>query len=96
MVVGPLGNSFPEYHREEHFTGWRRKRDSASLFCSGEISSSNNVSLIYGARSRRDLLFTEELGAFPLKEMALYTDDGSAYKRGSVVTDIKKIVEETI
>ena len=93
MVVGPLGNSFPEYTGKNILLVGGGRGIAPLFFAAEEFSSSNNISLIYGARSKRDLLFTEELGDFPLKELAFYTDDGSLYKKGSVVTDIKKIIE---
>ncbi len=93
MVVGPLGNSFPEYTNKNILLVGGGRGIAPLFFAAEKFSASNNVSLIYGARSKGDLLFTKELGGFPLKETALYTDDGSAFNKGSVVTDIKKIIE---
>ncbi|MEN8222679.1 MAG: dihydroorotate dehydrogenase electron transfer subunit [Acidobacteriota bacterium] len=93
MVVGPLGNSFPDYNNGNILLVGGGRGIAPLYFAAEKFSSSNNISLIYGARSKSDLLFTDELGNFPLKELALYTDDGSAYKKGLVVSDIKNIIE---
>lgn len=93
MVVGPLGNSFPEYENENILLVGGGRGIAPLYFVIEKYSSSNNMSLIYGARSESDLLFTDDLKKFPLKEIVFYTDDGSGFNKGMVTTDIKGIIE---
>ncbi len=93
MVVGPLGNTFPEYENENILLVGGGRGIAPLYFAIEQYSGSNNLSLIYGARSKDDLLFTEEIGKFALKEKAFYTDDGSGFTKGQVTTDIKEIIE---
>lgn len=93
MAVGPLGNGFPKYENENILLVGGGRGIAPLYFAIEKYSGSNNISLIYGARSEKDLLFTEELKNFPIKETALYTDDGSGYKKGFVTTDIRDIIK---
>ncbi len=92
-VLGPLGNGFPVFHDKDILMIGGGRGIVPLYFAVKKYSTHNNVSLVYGARSKNDLLFTDELSRFPLKEMVCYTDDGSAFNKGSVVTDIKGIIE---
>ena len=93
MVVGPLGNTFPKYENENMLFVGGGRGIAPLYFAIEKYSGSNNISLIYGGRSKDDLLFTEELKKFPLNETAFYTDDGSGFKKGLVTTDIKEIIK---
>jgi len=92
MVVGPLGNSFPKYENENILIVGGGRGIAPLYFALEKYTGSNNISLIYGARSKDDLLFTEKLKKFPLKETAFYTDDGSGFTKGFVTSDIKQII----
>jgi len=94
MVIGPLGNTFPEYKNENILLIGGGRGIAPLYFAAEKYSRSNTVSLVYGARSSGDLLFTDELNAFPLKETAFYTDDGSGFRKGSVTTDLKEIIKK--
>jgi len=93
MVVGPLGNSFPETEGEDILLVAGGRGIAPLYFAAEAHSRSNNMSLVYGARSEKDLLFTRELGELPLKEMKFFTDDGSAFQRGTIVTGIRDMIE---
>jgi dihydroorotate dehydrogenase electron transfer subunit len=91
-VVGPLGNSFPVIEHKNILLV-AGGRGIAPLFFSIEhYSAANNVYLIYGAKSTEDLNLMEELEVSPLKEIFLYTEDGSKGNKGFVTTDIEEII----
>ncbi|UCH95843.1 MAG: dihydroorotate dehydrogenase electron transfer subunit, partial [Candidatus Aminicenantes bacterium] len=60
----------------------------------GDYASTNDVFLIYGAKSKNDLNLLEEINAMPLKKVFLYTEDGSMGKKGLVTADIREIIKE--
>jgi len=93
MVVGPLGNSFPELRGKNILLAAGGRGIAPLYFAAEAFCRSNNISLVYGARSESDLLFTRELGELPLKEIKFFTDDGSAYHKGTIVTRIRDMIE---
>jgi len=93
MVIGPLGNTFPKYEKENILLVGGGRGIAPLYFAAEKYSRSNNVSLIYGARSEGDLLFTDELEKFPFRETVFYTNDGSGFRKGTVTTEIKEIIE---
>jgi dihydroorotate dehydrogenase electron transfer subunit len=93
QVLGPLGNRFPILHHKNILMVAGGRGIAPVYFAARDYVASNNVFLLYGARSDRDLNLVDELEALPFKEMFLYTDDGSAGKEGFVTTDIRRIIE---
>ena len=63
------------------------------FFAIKKYAPSNEVSLVYGARSREDLNFIDRLRSEPLKKIYLYTDDGTIGERGFVTSNIREIVK---
>lgn len=96
-LVGPLGNSFPNF-QDENILMVGGGRGIAPIYYAIEhytaASASNNVFLIYGAKSRDDLNLLEDINSLNLRGTFLYTDDGSAGKKGFVTSDIKSIIRE--
>jgi len=94
QILGPLGNRFPEF-RDRNILMVAGGRGIAPIYYAGlDYASSNRVFLIYGARSAGDLNLVDDLEKQPIKEIFLYTDDGSAGKKGFVTTDIRRIIED--
>jgi dihydroorotate dehydrogenase electron transfer subunit len=93
-AVGPLGNSFPPLENKKILMV-AGGRGIAPIYCAFEdYASTNDVFLIYGAKSKHDLNLLEEINAMPLKKVFLYTDDGSMGKKGLVTADIREIIKE--
>lgn len=96
-VVGPLGNSFPDL-QEKNILVVGGGRGIAPIFYAIQHYSakefSNNVFLIYGAKSADDMNLLDEIEKLNLRKSFLYTDDGSAAKKGFVTSDIKDIIRE--
>jgi dihydroorotate dehydrogenase electron transfer subunit len=93
QVLGPLGNRFPLLQNKNILLIAGGRGIAPVYYAAREYTASNNVFLLYGARSDRDLNLVDELEALPLKKIFLYTDDGSAGKEGLITTDIRRIIE---
>jgi dihydroorotate dehydrogenase electron transfer subunit len=93
-VVGPLGNSFP-YLENKKILMVAGGRGIAPIYYAFEnYTSTNDVFLIYGAKSKDDLNLLEEINAVPLKKVFLYTEDGCIGKKGLVTAGIREIIKE--
>lgn len=93
-MLGPLGNSFPELKNKNILMVAGGRGIAPIYYAITDYVTANNVYLIYGARSAADLNLVEELETLDMKKMFLYTDDGSAYKKGFVTTDIRQIISD--
>lgn len=93
-ILGPLGNSFPEFRNKNILMVAGGRGIAPIYFAIRNYSSSNNVFLIYGARSADGLNLQRELKAFHIKKFFLYTDNGSVGKKGLITTDIIQIISE--
>jgi len=93
-VVGPLGNSFPAMENKNILMVGGGRGIAPLYFAVGHYARNNNVHLIYGAKSKDDLNLLEEIDQLPLKNVFLYTDDGSAGKKGFVTSDILNIIKD--
>jgi len=93
-ILGPLGNAFPSL-QERNILGIAGGRGIAPIhFALKVYAAQNQVTLVYGARSRSDLNLVNRLRELDLKEMVLYTDDGSTGKKGSVTMDIQNLIRQ--
>ncbi len=92
QVLGPLGNGFPKFENKNLLMVAGGRGIAPIYYAIRNYASSNNVFLIYGARTAEDLNLLEELNALPLKKIFLYTDDGSVGKKGFVTADIRQII----
>ncbi len=91
-AIGPLGNSFPSL-ANKNILLVAGGRGIAPLYYAGkEYSPVNRVFLIYGAKSQPDINLLEEIQGLGLEKIFLYTDDGSAGKKGPVTTDAREII----
>ncbi len=93
-VLGPLGNSFPEIEDKKVLLIAGGIGIVPIYFFISKFSSLNEIYLSYGASNSRELNFVSEIEGSGIKELFLYTDDGSEGKKGFVTSDIKKIIEE--
>jgi dihydroorotate dehydrogenase electron transfer subunit len=94
QMLGPLGNRFPAQIGKNILLVAGGRGIAPIHYAISEYAAANNVYLIYGARSAGDLNLVEELKELGLKKMFLYTDDGSAYQKGFVTTDIRRIITD--
>ncbi|MCP4150901.1 MAG: dihydroorotate dehydrogenase electron transfer subunit [bacterium] len=91
-TLGPLGNGFPEVKGKNILMVAGGRGIAPLHYAIDRYTANNKVILIYGARTMEDLNLQEELKALPIEKMFLYTDDGSAGKKGFVTTDIREIM----
>lgn len=91
-VLGPLGNRFPRMSGKNILAVAGGRGIAPIYYAIREYTQDNNVHLIYGAKSKNDLNLLENLETEKLKNIFLYTDDGSAGKKGFVTTDIQQII----
>jgi dihydroorotate dehydrogenase electron transfer subunit len=93
-VVGPLGNVFPTM-TGKNILLVAGGRGIAPLFYSiADYTKNNNVYLIYGAKTAEDMNLLEELEEKNLKDIFLYTDNGSKGKQGFVTSNILEIIKD--
>ena len=93
-VMGPLGNAFPHLEKKNILMVAGGRGIAPVYYAIKNYSGSNHTFLIYGAKSGNDLNLLSEIDTLPLKKTFLYTDDGSAGKKGLVTKDIKEIIKE--
>lgn len=92
MVVGPLGNSFPDIEGRNLLLIAGGRGIAPLYYVLHSFVKKNNISLLYGARSGDDLNFAGDLSRAGLKKIFLYTENGSKYNRGLVTDDVKDII----
>lgn len=93
-VVGPLGNAFPVLQNKNILMVGGGRGIAPLYYAMGNYTADNNVSLIYGAKSAEDMNLLDEIQALKLKNLFLYTDDGSKGKKGFVTTGILEIIKQ--
>lgn len=93
-VLGPLGNSFPELEGKNILLIAGGRGIAPLYFAAEEYAARNTLTLIYGAKTADDLNLLDRIEALPLDKTYLYTDDGSAAKKGLVTTGIRDIIQE--
>jgi dihydroorotate dehydrogenase electron transfer subunit len=91
-ILGPLGNSLPEF-KNKKILMIAGGRGFVPIFHSiHTYSLHNDIFLVYGAKSEKDLNLYEEIKSKKLKKLFLYTDNGSVGKKGLVTSDVKNII----
>ncbi|MFC2155816.1 dihydroorotate dehydrogenase electron transfer subunit [Acidobacteriota bacterium] len=93
-VLDPLGNSFPEPQNKNLLLIAGSRGITPIYFAAEKYARGNTLFLVYGAKSSDDLNLLDRIDSLPLKKKYLYTDDGSAGKKGLVSDDIREIVKE--
>jgi dihydroorotate dehydrogenase electron transfer subunit len=91
-LIGPLGNSFPPMDGKNILMVAGGRGIAPIFYAIKDFSVNNSVYLIYGARSKDDMNLLEYIEELGLKDIFLYTDDGSFGKKGFVTSDIKQII----
>lgn len=94
QILGPLGNYFPPVVGKNILMIAGGRGIAPIHYAIHDYIPVNNVFLLYGARSASDLNMVEDLKALDMKKMFLYTDDGSAYQKGFITTDIRQIIAD--
>jgi dihydroorotate dehydrogenase electron transfer subunit len=93
-VIGPLGNEFPTRTNSKILLIAGGRGIAPLFFAAKAYTESNNVDLIYGARSKNDLNLLEELAALSFRKIFLFTEDGSEGERGDVTTRLREIISK--
>lgn len=91
-VLGPLGNSFPGLEKKNILLVAGGRGIAPLFYAAEDYASRNKVFLIYGAKSAADLNLLDQVESLPLSGTYLYTDDGSAGKKGFVTAEIREII----
>jgi len=95
-LIGPLGNGFPIPPENEKVLLIGGGRGIAPLFYAlNRLRSDNLIYTVYGASNRNSLNFTNEIEVLNPGRNYFYTDDGSAFSKGFVTSEIDKIANNT-
>ncbi len=93
-VAGPLGvpSAIKKYG---HVAGVCRQGTAAALYpiMRAMKEEGNRVTVVIGAKSRREIIFEEEMRAF-CDRVIIKTDDGSAGSRGYAVHGLTELLKE--
>lgn len=93
-ILGPLGNSFPALIDKNILLAAGGRGIAPLFFAAEHYRSQNTLFLIYGARTAGDLNLLDSIESLCLAKTYLYTEDGSAGKKGMITNDIKTIIED--
>lgn len=93
-VLGPLGNSFPGMQSKNILLVAGGRGIAPLYFAVEEYSPHNSIFLIYGAKSKRDLNLLDRIDSLSLERKYLYTENGSAGKKGVVTANIRDIIKD--
>lgn len=88
-VIGPLGNSFPSARKQDKTILIAGGLGIAPIFALAEKMKNKNPVLFYGARSKKELLFIDDLKCLGI-EPVISTDDGSSGKKGNIVNALSR------
>ena len=93
-VIGPLGNHFPAKTKSNILLIAGGRGIAPLFFAAKKYAENNNVDLVYGAKSKKDLNLMDELAALPIRKIFLFTEDESAGERGDVTTRLREIISQ--
>ncbi len=88
-ILGPLGNGFPLNIKSENIILVAGGLGIAPIFALAELFSKRNPALFYGARTKNEVLCTDELKAAGI-DPVIATDDGSSGRKGNIVNVLKE------
>lgn len=99
-VLGPLGNSFTVNSKQKNIILIAGGLGIAPIFSLAESlvqplsqskkgRSNNKLILFYGARTKDEMLYNNELSSFGFKTV-IATDDGTAGKKGNIINIFKR------
>jgi len=91
-LLGPLGNGFPPFSGKSILLIAGGRGIVPLFFYLRTHAAENNLLLAYGARSRSDLTFIDELKPWPLRQTFFYTEDGSFSRKGRVTDNLIDII----
>lgn len=89
-ILGPLGNSYPMPAHEETPVIIAGGIGIAPLFSLAERLA-GKAYVFYGARTRDELFFLDELKVFA-KELFISTDDGSSGEKGTIIDSVSSFL----
>lgn len=89
-ILGPLGNSYPMPAHDDTPVIIAGGIGIAPLFSLAERLA-GRAYIFYGARTRDELFFLDELKVFA-KELFISTDDGSAGEKGTIIDSVSSFL----
>lgn len=89
-ILGPLGNSYPMPAHDDTPVIVAGGIGIAPLFSLAERLA-GRAYIFYGARTRDELFFLDELKVFA-KELFISTDDGSAGEKGTIIDSVSSFL----
>jgi len=90
-LLGPLGNGFPAGNKLKNIILVAGGLGIAPIFALAESLIKRNPVLFYGARTKKEVLCTDELNAIGIAPV-ISTDDGSSGEKGNIVNILRKHV----
>ncbi len=91
-ILGPLGNGFPLNIKSENIILVAGGLGIAPIFALAELLRKRNPSLFCGARTKNEVLCTDELKDIGI-DPVVATDDGSSGKKGNIVNVLKEHIK---
>lgn len=93
-VLGPLGNAYPESSDDETPVILAGGIGMASIFYLAERLAARKrpATVIYGARTAEEIVFTDELQGFA-GELIICTDDGTRGEKGTAVDMLNRYAD---
>jgi dihydroorotate dehydrogenase electron transfer subunit len=88
-VIGPLGNNFPIKKTQQNVILIAGGLGIAPIYSLAETLT--NPHLFYGARTKKEVLCTDELNKIGIDPI-ISTDDGTLGKKGNIVNVLKKFI----
>ncbi len=90
-IIGPCGNGFPKPEMEAILVGGGV--GIPPLYFMAKYYSDTHFTVIIGAGTKYDIVLEDELNALENVEVILTTDDGSKGSKGTVIPELKKILD---
>ena len=90
-IIGPCGNGFPKPEKEAILVGGGV--GIPPLYFMAKYYSDTHFTVIIGAGTKYDIVLEDELKALGNVEVILTTDDGSKGSKGTVMPELKKILD---
>lgn len=94
-LIGPMGNCYPKSEGKNILLVAGGRGIAPLFFVLNRFSGNNRISVVYGAGNIAALNFTNKIKSLNPDHLFFYTDDGSAFKKGFVTSDIDEIIKST-
>jgi len=91
-IIGPCGNGFPNPEKKAILVGGGV--GIPPLYFMAKYYPDTHFTVILGAGTKEDIVLEKELKKFENVELILTTDDGSKGNKGTVIPELKKILDK--